>query len=501
MDTQDTRSAPQDGAAVERALNAAANQVLAVVAPATSRLVQAAVTVAEDDTASTDGVHIWLPPAFEGVDVTQDAPVAIGLLAHELGHFLQPLAEVQQVEQETGAPHWLANILLDIQGEAQIACLFPPLAAALTAVRAAVGRNRLAEYVRALLAPGITFLQAACALALAGRFAHPDVPCAEGWYRAAAQAPAGAAIAAADWAAKADELLNWLGAAHWTAAKELPGLLRQIMAQFPELQTSPALTLPLGDPKVVARGTGQAVQAEAQGNTREREPIDRQERQELTVPPGPPEPEAVTIARAIRLRFAVPKGGVEVVAPGRLERREAARGDGIPFRLDLPGRSAPRPQVVICLDVSESMWTAQGKIRAARVAAQAIALAVRDAGGDVVGVLFDDTWLIDAGWGDTLLFAPAAWPTEGGTCFAFLADLWRRYPQHWVVLVTDGDGYVPYAAAPDRARTGAVVIPDGNRPNLGLAKMAEICNSVIVLKDPRDLPWALALLIPRAIVA
>ena len=38
---------------------------------------------------------------------------------------------------------------------------------------------------------------------------------------------------------------------------------------------------------------------------------------------------------------------------------------------------------------------------------------------------------------------------------------------------------------------------DDTRPE----KMAEICNSVIVLKDPRDLPWAMALLIPRAIVA
>ena len=54
-----------------------------------------------------------------------------------------------------------------------------------------------------------------------------------------------------------------------------------------------------------------------------------------------------------------------------------------------------------------------------------------------------------------------------------LSDLWRRYPSHRVVLVTDGDGYVPYAVTPDRARTGAVVITDGNRPNLGLAKMAE----------------------------
>ena len=143
-----------------------------------------------------------------------------------------------------------------------------------------------------------------------------------------------------------------LAAADWTAARELPGLLRQIIEQFPELKAAPALAMPLGDPKVVARGTGRAVQAEAQGNTREREPLDSQELKELPVQPGPPEPEAVTIAdalrRAIRPRFAIPKGGVEVVAPGRPDRREAARGDGIPFRLDLPGRSAPRPQVVIC---------------------------------------------------------------------------------------------------------------------------------------------------------
>jgi hypothetical protein len=493
MDTQGTRS-------VERALNAAANQVLAVVAPATSRLVQAAVTVAEADTASTDGVHIWLPPAFEGCDVTQDAPVAIGLLAHELGHFLQPLEAIQQVEQETSAPHWLANILLDIQGEAQAACLFPPLAVPLTAVRDAVNRARMAEYLAELRqgadCVGTDFAGVACAAALAGRFAQTAQPFAAEWYSLPAYRALDAVFDVEPWGQQVKEFLGLLAAAHWTAAKELPGLLRQIIEQFPELRASPALAMPLGDPKVAARGTGQAVQAEAQGNTREREPLDSQELKELSVQPGPPETEAVTIARAIRLRFAVPKGGVEVVAPGRLDRREAARGDGIPFRLDLPGRSAPRPQVVICLDVSESMWYSKAKIGAARVAAQAIALAVRDAGGDVVGVLFDDTWLAGAGWSDALLFAPGHWPTEGGTYFAFLSDLWRRYPSHWVVLVTDGDGYVPYASAPDRARTGAVVIPDG-KPE----KMAEICNSVIVLKDPRDLPWAMALLIPRAIVA
>jgi hypothetical protein len=370
----------------------------------------------------------------------------------------------------------------------------------LTAVRDAVNRARMAEYLAELRqgadCVGTDFAGVACAAALAGRFAQTAQPFAAEWYSLPAYRALDAVFDVEPWGQQVKEFLGLLAAAHWTAAKELPGLLRQIIEQFPELRASPALAMPLGDPKVAARGTGQAVQAEAQGNTREREPLDSQELKELSVQPGPPETEAVTIARAIRLRFAVPKGGVEVVAPGRLDRREAARGDGIPFRLDLPGRSAPRPQVVICLDVSESMWYSKAKIGAARVAAQAIALAVRDAGGDVVGVLFDDTWLAGAGWSDALLFAPGHWPTEGGTYFAFLSDLWRRYPSHWVVLVTDGDGYVPYASAPDRARTGAVVIPDG-KPE----KMAEICNSVIVLKDPRDLPWAMALLIPRAIVA
>ena len=108
----------------------------------------------------------------------------------------------------------------------------------------------------------------------------------------------------------------------------------------------------------------------------------------------------------------------------------------------------PDPRWSSAWDVSESMWYSKTKIGAARIAAQAIALAVRDAGGDVVGVLFDDTWLAGANWGDALLFAPGSWPTEGGTYFAFLSDLWRRYPSHWVVLVTDGDGYVPYDPRP-----------------------------------------------------
>ena len=136
---------------VRSILDAAANQILAVVAPLTARLVRAYVTLDETaDTAATDGIRIWVPPIFEGVDVTQDTPVAIGLLVHELGHFLQPLKALEEVEQRTGAPHWLGNIIADIELEAMMAGLFPPLAATLKAVRSVVKQARQADYRKSL---------------------------------------------------------------------------------------------------------------------------------------------------------------------------------------------------------------------------------------------------------------------------------------------------------------------------------------------------------------
>lgn len=91
-------------------LDATANQILAMVAPDTARLVRAYITLDETaDTAATDEIRIWMPPSFEGVDVPQDTPVAVGLLVHELGHFLQPLKALAEVEQQTEAPHWLGT--------------------------------------------------------------------------------------------------------------------------------------------------------------------------------------------------------------------------------------------------------------------------------------------------------------------------------------------------------------------------------------------------------
>jgi hypothetical protein len=109
------------------------------------------------------------------VDVAHDTPVAVGLLVHELGHFLQPLVALEEVEQRTGAPHGLGNVIADVQLEALMAGLFPPLADTLKAVRAAVKQTHLADTCRSLRA-GRTFPAIAWAVALTGRFGNPERP-------------------------------------------------------------------------------------------------------------------------------------------------------------------------------------------------------------------------------------------------------------------------------------------------------------------------------------
>lgn len=125
----------------------------------------------------------------------------------------------------------------------------------------------------------------------------------------------------------------------------------------------------------------------------------------------------------------------------------------------LPGKKRPRPKVLICLDKSGSMKGA--KFVLAQNAVQAMALAVREAGGEAVGVLFDDNTQIATSGDDALLFCDPAGLSYGGTGFEFLADAWRRWPTHVVLLVTDGDGSVPLAMPGDKARTSAILIsPD-----------------------------------------
>jgi hypothetical protein len=472
-------------------LDATANQILAVVAPDTARLVRAYVSLDEEaDTAATDGVRIWVPSAFEGVDVTQNTPVAVGLLVHELGHFLQPLKALEEAEQETAAPHWLGNIVADVQLEAMMAGLFPPLADTLVAVRTAVRTARLTEYTTAIL-QGRKLADVACSVALAGRFCRPAVPFDDSgesgsplWGTLNRHGDPALTIRTTAFAWRLSE-------AQSLAPNDLPDHVRQIMTEFPELRHAPACHAIPGGGLAVVGPAGQAAQAEAAANTGAHPPAAPAPVAAVRAGRSRPRPEAQQAARGLRMHFQVARSATEIVAPDRLDRRAAALGEVVPLRMALPGKERPRPKVAICLDKSGSMKGA--KFVLAQTAAQAVALAVREANGEAVGVLFDDSAQV-ADTGDAaLLFCEPDGLSYGGTAFEFLADAWRRWPAHVILLVTDGDGSIPLALPGDKARTSAILIP----PDCDPGAMSQIAVRVVMLGDLRGLADVLALLTPR----
>jgi hypothetical protein len=643
-------------------LEAAANQILSVVAPKTARFIRAIVHVADVGTAMTNGVRILLPPEFEGAKVAQEPAIAVGLLAHEVGHFLQPTPEILAMERQTGAPRWLANLLMDIQGEALMASLFPGLALSLQATRALVGSRRLASYVAAIHSSR-RFDEVACNVLLAGRFAQAAVPFAADWHEE--DAYEGVLPYTHTWYAQMATLLGLAAEALTLPPAQLPDLLSRVMAALPDLRPRPEQASPtprqeaerrdapesdagedepakeqdtqaeeetddaqaddaapdtppeeggaeaddqpvsdadeaddrpdgpgsgedadapleaddasegdgsdpgdesgdpgqveehsdrvpelqpepqadqegeesglpddtgspeegtlasasagdkagagdededfanplgdtLSDPRITADGLARALQEEAQAALRDAVPAEPQFLQEQIFRAAVPEPQAARVAPLIQTRFDMPRGAIEIVAPGRFDRLEAARGN-LPYRMSVvtPGGDTPAPNVVIAVDVSSSMYWTKGKIQSARTAAQAVALAVTRAGGKVLGLLFDDGAYVSPARDSAPLFAPlAVWPTNGGTSFAFLGQIWRDYPDYRVIVVTDGDGCVPPATEPDRERTVGVVIPGNDRPEV----IAQVCSRVVKLEQLQKLPQVLAVLMPRSAV-
>ena len=422
--------------------------------------------------------------------MAHDTPVAVGLLVHELGHFLQPLKALEEAEQQTAAPHWLGNIVADVQLEAMMAGLFPPLADTLVAVRTAVKAARLAEYTAAIL-KGRNLADVACSVALAGRFCRPAASFDDSgesgsplWGTLNRHGDPALTIRMTAFAWRLSE-------AQSLAPNDLPDHVRQIMAEFPELRQAPARHAIPGGGLTVVGPAGRAAQAEAAANTGAHPPATPEPVAVVRVGRSRPRPEAQQAARGLRMHFQVARSATEIVAPDRLDRRAAALGEVVPLRMALPGKERPRPKVAICLDKSGSMKGA--KFVLAQTAAQAVALAVREANGEVVGILFDDSAQV-ADTGDAaLLFSEPDGLSYGGTAFEFLADAWRRWPAHVILLVTDGDGSIPLALPGDKARTSAILIP----PDCDPGAMSQIAARVVTLGDLRGLADVMALLTPR----
>jgi hypothetical protein len=98
---------------------------------------------------------------------------------------------------------------------------------------------------------------------------------------------------------------------------------------------------------------------------------------------------------------------------------------------------------------------------------------------------------------DLLLFFDRNALSYGGSDFGFLADAWRRWPQHFILLVTDGDGAIPLALPGNKARTAVILIP----PDCDAALLSQIADRVVTLNDLRGLANVLTMLLPRTRVA
>ena len=325
-------------------------------------------------------------------------------------------------------------------------------------------------------------------LELLARFIEPEGPFAP--FAAKAEIPASLQTAGLRYLT-----LRWQ--ASDLAPSLLPAHLRHILDIFPELAEPkpPALPNPLDSISSQLEGAlGELLSNELRTALLGWMPVTGNPIQHMEFTTRPPLPEAVRLARAISTRFSVKRGALEIVAPGRLERRELMTSP-LPFRMRILGRETPAPRLLICVDVSSSM-DSDGKQQNAFLAAQAVALAGQQSGGEVVGLLFDQCFAVSTNEDASPLFAPQPeWSMVDGTSFQFLPEAWRRWQQHQVLLITDGQGDAPTALPSDRSRTSAIVIPDGNAKYL-----RPLCANVVTLDEPRLLPSVLATLIPRTVV-
>jgi len=595
---------------ISRKLEFAARTILTTLAPKLSRIARIVVRFQDDaETASTDGnVVVIMPRDFLGAPIPEDAPVTLGLLAHEMGHWVQPLEQVTEIARTRGAPGWLANIAMDIHAETFVEAAFPSLKRPLQATRKTAAARMLDKHLRNLAEAvhGDDFRDMAKFASLVARFIT-DEPWVEIPYK-------DIYLGQVEIPGRLGDFLNWLGLFHatMTSPDQLPAKFEELLGAFPELLDPPAnqyqngqdgqdcdkgddeaeytgeTSQPqqqqedagedgdedaggedasdqgdaldgdqdgdaesndesgvegdeardrsdddaeseatsetddgadagdaeedgdgdnsdLGDGSESAEdeeqdadddgegsatssgiggGMGSAVEDEGEAGEDDEllsaypdSDFDalgemlREEIQHTTlgfhpIPPvlrtiehpvSEPFPRAQQLAQAIQPRFQSPHAKLEVAAPGRLDRLEMARGAPVPLRMDVQGHESPAIKLVLALDVSSSMFPQ--RILPAQIAAQAIALAVRDAGGEVVVILFDHKAYISPQEDDSLVFSRHLSAFRGSTSFLFLGEVWRRWPQHQVLLVTDGESSsIPSPLPADRERTSVILI-------------------------------------------
>ncbi len=467
------------------------------------------------NTASTDGA-LWvrLPRKFLGEVVEERPEIGVGLLAHEVGHWMQPLEAVREVEKRTGLAHTIANILLDINNEALVASTFPLFGAPLAAVRETVNRN-MAEHYLAGLESAKNFAAAATNALLYARYGNPSQSVSTMNDKRLKQA-LGKVTHAQKGAIGTTKLLGVLTLSREFAnlpTDALPRALEQFATQFPELCQSPtALPVdPMGHDTGASSGGEMIDQVRkhvADATTIVRSGGTSGVEVKTATPQGRAQlsPQVLALSRQMCLRWVSPRGAISLAAPGRLNRLGAVRGEPVPFSQPLPAdvRMGERMKVLLAVDWSASMTTGS-RWEIAINAARAIALALQDAGADVRALFFAEHAWHAPGYAADALFARSCGidlsRADGvDTEFRWLPHAWQSLPNHRVILLTDGHGKMPQVAPRSSCRrTSAMLIQCGDETAETAVRKA--ASHVIKVESLHDLAAVWAYLIPRNWVA
>ncbi len=464
--------------------------------------------IAKDDTASTDGkTWIRLPEEFLGIKLGEKMQVFIGLLAHEVGHWLQPLKAITTVEQKTGIQHDILNIILDVHLEHCVPIIFPLFAAPLEEVRGVIRGAHKLDYEKGYK-EAHTFLEAAASALLFGRFcADPKV---------SFNAP----YALIKRNRKMDEsrmkaLVESVGCVTSRSCADLPMFIEQLARDFPELcQPNSALGVHNPLDRLKSGGNGLDIIREILEDIKiDADGVSAAVIEERLYGHRPASAETLAVSRQLQKRWDVARGCGVIMAPGRLNRLSALRGDPMPFTMPAPiqGKQALQTKVVLVVDGSGSMGVNDcAPWNAALQAAQAIALALRSTGGDVRAAIFaEHLWhapnfsadvLFAANLGSLSLIEASGEDTN----FSWLPHVWQAFPDYRVVLLTDGNGYPPKAILPSgRKRTSAVLLQVRKNAPANVAQIEDaiksFASSYVHVDDLAELAAAWALLIPRRI--
>ena len=499
--------------ALEQAMTRQAELILSMLGANLPALIRPHVLLKEGaDTASTDTKrYINMPADFDGIPTMKPeyAWARTALLAHELGHWLQPCDEIDQVQKDTGLSADFVNIVMDIQGEALIASLLPYYNEHLTRLRRHVGKKHRKAYAdqAATLAKASSFLGAAMSLSLMGRYVlYPTSPFyPNNWLEIIP-------IHGKLWAYKKRsrvgkrmaELLRRMSYAAQIRALELPGFLREIARDFPDLcneQEASPFSIP-------DSGHGGMPGGELLGKLLEELEKHKPQRPQISFWEGdavgihPASLEENRRANAMQLHFDTPKGGIEIMAPGRFDRMAALGGSPMPWTMTIQddAGTAKMSDLLVAVDISGSMQ--EPKWSMAISAARSITLAVKAAGGDVRGLVFDDQVWYAKGYNSKVFFASSVaglslLKANNLTSFEWLPFLWSKYPNHRIVILTDGGDYsdlsgITHIPARQRARTSAIVIPDGDAEN-----MKVVAANVIEVSSLDLLAGAMTSVLPR----